>query len=176
MYRVAPITLSIAVLFAMSACSESTGPEQTTNSETTPVEQASIHAWVLTSAPQGDVSVTEAKLSAKEGDQVVIRGRIGGRHQPMSPQSPVFTIVDLDLEYCGQYDDDECGTPWDYCCETRSTIASNSATVQVQGNTIDLSGAGLKPLDEVVLIGTVAPRPDDQVLVVRATGVYNVGG
>ena len=176
MNRVTPITLSIATLFTMSACSESTGPEQTTVSETTPTEQAPAQAWILASAPQGDVSVTEAKSSAMEGDQIVLRGRIGGRHQPMSPQSPVFTIVDLDLEYCGQYNDDECGTPWDYCCETQSTIAANSATVQVQGDMIDLSGAGLKPLDEVVLIGTVAPRPDDQVLVIRATGVFSVGG
>ncbi|MFG0314793.1 MAG: hypothetical protein ACF8LL_11520 [Phycisphaerales bacterium] len=131
---------------------------------------------MLTEAPGGDVSITEAKANAKEGDQIVVRGRIGGRHAPISADSPVFTVVDLSLPYCGQLNEDRCGTPWDYCCETPSTIASNSATVQVVGDGVDLADAGLEPLDEVVLIGTVGPRPDEQVLTIRASGVYPVGG
>lgn len=174
MFRTTTIALTASTLVLLGGCSESpSSPQaQAPSSET----QHTPHAWVLTSAPAGDVSVTEAKASAKEGDQVVIRGRIGGRHAPISADSPVFTIVDLGLEYCGQTTDDQCGTPWDYCCETPSTIATNSATVQVQGDAIDLGGAGFEPLDEVILIGTVGPRPDEQVLTIRATGVYPVGG
>ncbi|MCA9275844.1 MAG: hypothetical protein KDA29_07455 [Phycisphaerales bacterium] len=176
MLKTITIAMTTSTLLMLSGCSESSSspqaqaPSNENTTETTP------YAWVLTSAPAGDVSITEAKANAKEGDQIVIRGRIGGRHEPISADSPVFTIVDLGLEYCGQTTDDQCGTPWDYCCETPSTIASNSATVQVQGDEIDLTGAGLKPLDEVVLIGTVGPRPDEQVLTIRATGVYPVGG
>lgn len=176
MNRTASTVLSAVSILLLAGCSESSSSPESTASETTTQTQSSSSTWVLTSAPVGDVSVKEAKASAKEGDQVVIRGRIGGRHAPMSNDSPVFTIVDLGLEYCGQTTEDKCGTPWDYCCEMPSTIASNSATVQVEGDSVDLDAAGLEPLDEVVLIGTVGPRPDEQVLTIRATGVYVVGG
>jgi hypothetical protein len=176
MLKTITIAMTTSTLLMLSGCSESSSEPQAQAPATESTEQATPHAWVLTSAPEGDVSITEAKASAKEGDQIVIRGRIGGRHEPISADSPVFTIVDLGLEYCGQTTDDKCPAPWDYCCETPSTIASNSATVQVQGDEIDLTGAGLKPLDEVVLIGTVGPRPDEQVLTIQATGIYPVGG
>lgn len=176
MLKATTIALTTSTILMLSGCSESASEPQAQTPSTESTPETKAYAWVLTNAPEGDVSVTEAKSSAKEGDQIVIRGRIGGRHEPISADSPVFTIVDLGLEYCGQTTDDKCGTPWDYCCETPSTIASNSATVQVQGEAIDLTGAGLKPLDEVVLIGTVGPRPDAQILTIRATGVYPVGG
>lgn len=176
MPRIVTSALSIAALLAMSACSESSTPAQPPSTDATQTASPAAPAWVLAEAPAGDVSIIDAKANAKEGDLVVIRGRIGGRHAPLSKDSPVFTIVDLQLEYCGQNNDDACGTPWDYCCETPSTIAANSATVQVQGDGIDLGSAGLEPLDEVILIGTVGPRPDDQVLTIRATGIYQVDG
>lgn len=173
MYKATTFALAVSTLIMLSGCSESTTPQAESSSS---ADQSATQAWILTSAPAGDVSVTEAKASAKEGDQIVIRGRIGGRHEPISAGSPVFTIVDLGLEYCGQSNDDKCGTPWDYCCETPGTIATNTATVQVQGDAIDLTGAGFEPLDEVVLIGTVGPRPSEQVLTITASGIYPVGG
>lgn len=169
-------TLMTATAFVMLwGCSDSYNSSEAQSSSTKNVEESKSHAWVLTNAPAGDVSITEAKSNAKEGDQIILRGRIGGRHAPMSSDSPVFTIVDLALEHCGQTKGDACPFPWDYCCETPTTIAMNSATVQVQGESIDLVGGGLEPLDEVVLVGTVGPRPDEQVLTILATGVYTVG-
>ncbi len=176
MPRCTSTTVALSALLMLAGCSDSSGPTETTSSESHSPSKQSEVAWVLTDAPAGDVSVTEAKANAEEGDQIVLRGRIGGRHAPMSMDSPVFTVVDLSLPYCGQLSEDQCGTHWDYCCETPTTIASNSATIQVVGEAVDLAGAGLKPLDEVVLIGTVGPRPDEQVLTIRATGVYPVGG
>jgi len=133
-------------------------------------------AWILTSAPEGAVSVSEAKANAKEGDLISIHGRIGGRVDPMSPDSPVFTIVDLQLEYCGQHTDDACTTPWDYCCETPETIGSNTATVQLVSDSDINPTTSLEPLDEVILQGTVGPRPNERVLTIRATGVYPIEG
>lgn len=177
MHRITTTALTAAALLSLAACSESSNAPQADAGASTPSDQPAAHAWVLADAPRGDVSVTQAKSTAAEGERIVVRGRIGGRHEPMSAESPVFTIVDLDLEYCGQHtDDDHCNTPWDYCCETPGTITTNSATVQVQGEGVDLVGAGLKPLDEVVLIGTVGPRPDERVLTILATGLYRVGG
>lgn len=174
MLKAITIALTTSTLLTLSACSESTSEPQAQSTPTQTTTQTTPHAWVLTSAPDGDVSVTQAKSNAQEGDQIIVRGRIGGRQTPISADSPVFTIVDLDLEYCGQTTEDNCPVPWDYCCETPSTIASNTATVQVLGDDVDLIGAGLEPLDELILVGTVAPRPDEQVLTIRATGIYPV--
>lgn len=169
------VTVSTCTLLALSACNQST-TEQTSSEATESVSNAA-NSWLLTSAPEGAISITDAKASAKEGDTVVIKGRIGGRHSPISDESAVFTVVDLELSYCGQHSDDGCPTPWDYCCETPETLGSNSATVQVVGDGImNPAEAGLEPLDEVVFIGTVGPRPDDQVLIIRATGVFRSDG
>ena len=59
-------------------------------------------------------------------------------------------------------------------------IASLSCSVQVvdtEGRplAINLQESGIKPLDEVIVVGTVAPRPNEEVLVVRATGIHRVG-
>lgn len=138
-----------------------------------------VPTWVLTTEPDDAQSVSVLKASAKEDDKVVLRGRIGGRVQPLTDGSSVFTVVDLNIPYCGQNSGESCPTPWDYCCETSETIAMNSATIQIvdgEGRRLDSSPTeyGFAPLDEVVVVGSVAPRPDDRVLTVRATGVYRV--
>ncbi len=138
-------------------------------------------AWLLASAPADARTVAEVKPDASEGDTVTVRGRIGGRAQPITPGAPVFIIMDPAIPSCDQIPDDPCPTPWDYCCEPRESLAANSATVQLvdaQGNPIqtDLAAAGLQPLDEVVVTGTVAPRPNPQVLTIRATAIHKVGG
>jgi hypothetical protein len=139
-----------------------------------------VETYLLTAEPADAVSVTAAKAVAAAGDEVVIRARIGGRKAPISEESGVFTVMDLEIPHCGQNKGDACPTPWDYCCETSETIKAHSATVQLigaDGTPIAHSPAedGFEPLDEVVLVGTVGPRPTEDVLTVRATGVYRVG-
>ena len=136
-------------------------------------------AWVLTSEPADATPVSEIKASAAEGDQVTMRGRIGGRMEPMSPGSPVFTVVDLAVPHCGEIPGDNCPAPWDYCCEPRESMTANTATIQLVGSDglpLDTSPAehGFEPLDEVVIVGVVAARPDERVLTIRATGVHRV--
>jgi len=148
-----------------------------TNSETRPA-----NAWLLASAPADAANVIEAKASAQEGRPVVVRGRIGGRKAPISADSSAFVIVDLGMMYCGQTsEEDGCRTPWDYCCDTPGDIAAHSATVQLvdeAGNPLDVDpiAAGLSPLDEVTIVGTVGPRPNENVLTIRATGVHRSDG
>ncbi|MFK7959880.1 MAG: hypothetical protein AB8G96_05075 [Phycisphaerales bacterium] len=130
-------------------------------------------AWMLDAEPAGVVPVGEAKASASEGDRVVVFGRIGGNRAPMTEGSPVFLIVDKKLPHCGEIPGDNCPVPWDYCCEPKDSLTANSATVQlVAGEGADPMAAGLEPLDEVVIVGTVGPRPNQDVFTIMATGVY----
>ena len=166
---------AFAASFLLAGCgTDSTSPASDTKTEATP--NASKSSWILASAPVGAISVTQAKAQAKEGDEIVIRGRIGGRHSPMQADSTVFTIVDLELKYCGQESEDNCPFPWDYCCETPETLATNTATVQVLSDTqLDLT-TELEPRDVVILRGIVGPRPNEQVLTVKTNKIYAAEG
>jgi len=135
--------------------------------------------WVLTSAPPDAVGVGEAKASVQEGDEVVLRGRIGGRLEPLDPESPVFTLIDVSIPHCGELEGDTCPTPWDYCCEPAESLTANTATVQIvdgEGRAVNSSPAahGFSELDEVVVVGLVGPRENERVLTVRASGIYRV--
>ncbi|NNE36072.1 MAG: hypothetical protein HKN13_12595, partial [Rhodothermales bacterium] len=134
-------------------------------------------SWKLDAMPEGAVEVAQAKQSVKEGDQVAVIGRIGGRMEPITASSGLFVIMDPALPACSDNPGDGCTTPWDYCCESQKTIATNAATVQLrdaEGNPIVLAEGELKPLDRVAVVGTVAPRPNDDTLIVHATGVHVV--
>ncbi len=98
----------------------------------------------------------------------------------MSEGVATFIMMDPAIPSCADNEGDGCPTPWDYCCETPETIMSNSATVQIVGADgaalkTDLKKAGLAPLDEVIVVGTVAEKNAEGVLVVKATGVFKVG-
>jgi hypothetical protein len=173
----------IAVVALLASCERSTTPAQPSGSEptaATPDVGPAGAAWVLAAEPADVKSVVEVKAAAAEGDRVVVRGRIGGRRDPLTAGSPVFTVMDLSVPHCGENPEDKCATPWDYCCETPDTKKANAATVQIVGTdgqpiSGDAASGGLKPLDEVVLVGTVGPRPTPDVLTILASGVYRVG-
>ena len=41
---------------------------------------------------------------------------------------------------------------------------------------LDLTEHGFSLLDDVVVVGTVGPRPSDDILIIKATGIYRVDG
>jgi hypothetical protein len=171
--------LILSAAFLLTAC-EKPAPSPTASTAPGSTPAAGL-AWVLTSMPEGAVPVGQLKADAKEGDRVVMRGRIGGRSEPMTSGSAVFVVMDLSIPSCAEVPDDKCPTPWDYCCEPRESLAANNATVMVvnpagQAVDTDMRLAGFAPLDEVVVVGVVGPRPSPEVLTVRAEGVYRVGG
>lgn len=154
------------------------GDESNTNSApATSTTNTASATWLLSSSPGQAEGVGKTKAQAKEGNQVTVVGRIGGRLKPMEPGSPVFLIVDPAIPTCAESEDDHCPTPWDYCCEPRNNLMANSATVQLVGADgslleTDPVAAGLKPMDEVIVVGTIGPRPSQDVLTIQATGVY----
>ena len=184
-----PRTLLVAAvaLATLAGCEQST-PETTgaTTGTTTRATTggaaggAEAPAWLLTSAPADPVDVAAAKTTASEGDQIAIRGKIGGRSDPMSVDSAVFVVMDPAIPSCADNPGDTCAKPWDYCCEPKEVITANNATIQLVGEdgaplAIDLSKHGIKPLDEVIAVGTVAARPNEQTLIVKATRLYRAG-
>lgn len=132
----------------------------------------------LAAAPQGVQSMTDLKTNAKEGDEVSVRVVIGGRKDAFVANRAVMTVVAADVPNACVGEDDNCATPWDYCCAAPEKLVQSMATVQILGAdarplTVDLNGVTrLKPLTTVVIKGTVGPRTDPTSLVINATGIF----
>lgn len=119
------------------------------------------------------LGVKEAKQRTKQGDTVVLFGRIGGRPVPFVQGRAVFLLADETLPPCT----DGCATPWDFCCTPPNIIMEGLATVQVlgpDGKTLKTglqSVNGLQPMAVVMVEGRVVKK-DMNVFVVNADRIY----
>jgi len=124
-----------------------------------------------------DVSEARASGGLKAGDEVVLRGRIGGSKEPFVAGRAVFTLMGRGLKACNEISGDKCLKPWDYCCDTKEEILANSVTVQVvdekgQPLRTDTKGRrGLKELSEVVVVGKVLVA-DGKAVVINAKSMH----
>lgn len=161
------------ILLSLAACEKA--PSQQASA---PAISAALPSSIfLTSAPADAKNVEEVKGTAKPGDTIAIKGRIGGSENPFVEGRAVFTLVGPGIPACSDAGDDHCKTPWDYCCETPEDIAAHAATVQI----VDDKGAllrasvkgehGMKELADLIVVGKVA-QADDKLLIVNATGIY----
>jgi hypothetical protein len=143
-----------------------------------PAPRAALPAGlVLSSAPAGAKTIKEVRAGAKDGDEVVMRGVIAGRVDPIGDNRAILTLLDPSIKTCDKMPEG-CKTPWDACCEDKEVITANSATVQV----VDEKGAvlktglasvpGIKPLKEVVVKGKLKVSPDGKAVVVDASRLY----
>jgi hypothetical protein len=71
--------------------------------------------YLLSQEPEGATGVSEVRADAKDKDEVVVVGRIGGMENPWVEDLAAFSIVDLALKPCNEIGDDACPKPWDYC-------------------------------------------------------------
>jgi len=177
MTQVYVFVVSATVFLASSAWLPEAGSSRLVNLNADTSAPALPSNLFLEKEPEGAKTVEEVKASAKAGDKVVFRGRIGGSKAPFVEKRAVFTLMGAGLKACSDDPEDKCTTPWDYCCDTPEAIAKHSATIQV----VDASGAplrvglkganGLKELSEVVVQGTVK-EAKDKIMIVNATGFF----
>ena len=67
--------------------------------------------FVLVEEPADAKSVDEVRETAKDGDDVVIVGRIGGDRDPWVADRAAFLIVDPSRIPCSERKGDSCKTP-----------------------------------------------------------------
>ena len=162
---------AVGLLTMVAGCGES---QPTASQEGSTTATATPSAFVVSSEPTGAVPVGEARESAKDGDDVVLVGTIGGSPKPFVDGIAAFTIVDPKVPYCAP--EEGCLTPWDYCCE-QGQVKDNIATVKV----VDESGKpvasdardllDVKELSTVVVKGA-AERDEQGNLAVLANQVF----
>ncbi len=159
---------------------ESTSPDTVViSARTFHVPPAPLPQGFFTDAPAANArDVSEArKAGFKIGEDVVLKGRVGGSAEPFVGGRAVCTLVGRGLKACNENPGDKCKKPWDYCCDTREEILANSVTVQVVNAKwdvlrTDLKGRhGLKELTEVVIVGRVV-LVENSGVVINATSMY----
>jgi len=126
------------------------------------------------SEPAGAMAVGEARQSVTNEQDVVLVGRVGGSAEPFIDRVAAFTIVDLKVPHCSS--EENCPTPWDYCC-TQNEVKENIAVIKV----VDSSGKlvrqdarellGVQELDTVVVKGQ-ARRDESGNLTLLAERVF----
>lgn len=167
-----------AVAGLIVGCEQKTAAPQEQTAQPATAAAAALPAGLfVATAPDGARGVHELKADADAQQEVVVHGRIGGSRAPFVDGVAVFLLADSDMKSCAEEPGDQCPTPWDYCCEPRDSLTANTLTVQVVGADgkplrLSLDGQhGLKPLQEITVVGDVALR-DGQALVVNAKRIY----
>jgi len=96
---------------AISGCAQ--GDPAT--SEPLPLTAVAGSTYLLDSEPAGARGVIEVRAAAKDRDEVVVVGRIGGSANPWVEGRAAFSIVDPSIKSCADCGSDDCEKPWDYC-------------------------------------------------------------
>jgi hypothetical protein len=79
--------------------------------------------------PGPGVSVKKAKEMGS-GEEVVVEGRVSNIVKGVA----AYNLVDDELYYCGRGGaEDECKTPWDYCCVDAGERAAATLSVEHRG-------------------------------------------
>ena len=132
--------------------------------------------FLLTAEPEGANDVIKVREDAKDGEEVVVVGRIGGSENPWVDGRAAFSIVDGSLKACSDIPGDKCPVPWDYCCETPK-LPSSTALVKVVDDGGQIVKADARKLLQVKELSTVvvkgkAQRDGEGNLTVLASGIY----
>ncbi len=128
--------------------------------------------FMLTGEPAGAKGVIEVRKQAKDGDDIVVKGRVGGSTKPFTEGRASFLIVDPSLPPTM-----ECHMPWDYCEVPKAELAAARAVVKFvdgQGKTLQTGAKelfGIKELTPVVVKGK-ASRDEKGNLSVLASGIF----
>jgi hypothetical protein len=123
-----------------------------------PDNRTTNNKFLLKEEPKDAADVLAVRKNAKDQEEVVVVGRVGGRVNPWVKGSAVFSIVDRSLKPCNEIPGDTCETPWDYCCATDLPKATLMVMVMDEQGKILKKDArellGVKELDTVVIRGT----------------------
>ena len=172
------IIASVILAVALGSCSKNESSNTTTPSNGGN-DSGILESVVAKTAPEGAVGVVDARAKAKPGEAITIRGKVGGKTNPISDAAAILVLADEKaITSCDDIPGDECETPWDYCCEESSKIAASTTTIQVSdgdGKIVrsTLRGlSGLKELSHLVIAGTVDPSSTSEALIVNAERIH----
>ncbi|HQX51886.1 MAG TPA: hypothetical protein PK992_03730 [Planctomycetaceae bacterium] len=163
-------------LAAFVGCAEESSSTTAAPAKTSTAPSVDGSKFIITEEPEGAKDVIAVREAAKDGDDVVLVGRIGGSENPWIEGQAAFTVVDNSLQACNAIEGDTCKKPWDYCCET-SKLPGATALVKVvdeNGDSVKADARDLLHVTELsrIIVKGKAVRDDAGNLTVLATGIY----
>lgn len=170
------IAVSVACLLfiVIVGCGGSNSAQTNSNEDKQSGPSAEGEKYLLESEPPDAKGVIETLGAAKNEEEIVVIGRIGGQTNPWL-EGAAFLIVDEKLRPCNEIPGDKCKVPWDYCCEP--DLGKSRTLVKIvdeSGKLVESDARKLiavKELQTVVIKGK-ADRDEDGNLTVLASGLY----
>lgn len=172
------LAMVLATGLALVACNKSPQPETATapaNTQTSIVtaDAGPVADQIQQGLPAKSENVIEAKQSAKDGQNIVLVGRV----KDFVDGASVLTLADESLEDCTRHEMDSCPTPWDYCCVAPDVVSSGTATVKLvnaAGEPMLTGLKGVKGIDHLVQLAAEGKVVRDETgnLVVEASRLY----
>ena len=171
---------AIALCLAVTSCGG--GDDEASNNQTTDSSALdTLQSLLLPKAPEGAITITEARKRPTPGTKVIVSGKVMGNDNPIIQSRALLTLGDpTRLDSCDLIPGDECPTPWDVCCADPDIVRASIATIQV----IDENGkpvkaglrglGGLQELSKLIVIGEVANGSNANNFLVNATGIHVV--
>ena len=169
---------AIALCLAVTSCGG--GDDEASNNQTTDSSALdTLQSLLLPEAPEGAITITEARKRPTPGTKVIVSGKVMGNDNPIIQSRALLTLGDpTRLDSCDLIPGDECPTPWDVCCADPDVVRASIATIQV----IDENGkpvkaglrgiGGLQELSKLIVIGEVADGSNANNFLVNATGIH----
>lgn len=132
--------------------------------------------YILVEEPEGAVGVILAREEAKDLDDIVLVGRIGGRKNPWIEGRSAFTVIDASMTVVADGAESEEGQVCmdDCCAALRADCTTLVKIVDPQGQIVPVDARellGVKENDMVVVQGQTQ-RGEDGSFSVVATGVH----
>lgn len=160
--------VAAAVMISIAGCSEKQAEVKTSPVAASP----ELQKLIVVGNPPAAIAVMAAKKDVKDGDKIVLEGRI----KDFVDGKAAFTIADTSLASCKDKGE-SCPTPWDFCCESAKDIAAATATVKVVGDGSETMSGDLKGVNKLdhlvpVVVEGKAKRDASGNLEVAASKVY----
>lgn len=133
--------------------------------------------YVLAEEPDGAVGVIAARDQARDGDEIVLIGRIGGSKKPWIEGRAAFMVIDASMSVVGDGEESGVGEIClDECCAAlRAECTTLVKLVDEQGRVLSVDGRRLlnAAVDDLVVIhGHVQRDQEEGTFVVVADGVH----
>lgn len=117
------LTVSFLLAALLGACSHDAG-----GNAPAAAPAAELAKFTLATDPGEAIGVVEAKRRG-DAEVVVVEGRV----HDVTKGFAMLKLMDTQLEYCGQVNkEDNCATPWDYCCDSKEDRMANSLLVELR--------------------------------------------
>ena len=145
----------VVVGCALAGCGDDKAPPAKSAAQSAATPQ--LERFFAGAPLDGAVTVLAAKAAPSAGAEVTVSGRV----KDLVDGVAVFTLVDATLKACGEDGEDDCSTPWDYCCHDPQELAQATITVELRDGATPIAAPlagvhGIDHLKPVVVRGTLS--------------------